>query len=182
MSRGFAKLGGVSARAVEHPEVVVVGPDEIPPLLRRLLHAPGRSDRVTHVETLPERVGRPVDWPGWVDPSLRAALEEVGIARPWAHQVAAAGLARAGRNVVLATGTASGKSLGYLLPGLTAVLEGRSHVSGRGATVLYLSPTKALAADQLRTIRELGIEGVRAATYDGDTAADEREWVRDHAS
>ena len=156
--------------------------DDVPPLLRRLLHAPGREDRLTHVETVPARAGRPVPWPGWVDPRLRAALEDAGVAAPWSHQVLAAEHARAGRHVVLSTGTASGKSLGYLLPGLTSVLEGASHVSGRGSTVLYLSPTKALAADQLRTVEELGMAGLRAATCDGDTPPEERQWVRDHAA
>jgi DEAD/DEAH box helicase domain-containing protein len=76
---------------------------------------------------------------------------------------------------VLATGTASGKSLGYLLPALSRLLKDDR------ATVLYLSPTKALAADQLRTVNSLDLPGVRAAAYDGDTTREEREWVRDHA-
>jgi DEAD/DEAH box helicase domain-containing protein len=72
--------------------------------------------------------------------------------------------------------------MAFLLPALTAVLEGLSAPSGRGATVLYLSPTKALAADQLRALRALRVPGVRAATYDGDTPDEERAWVRDHAA
>ena len=82
---------------------------------------------------------------------------------------------------MLSTGTASGKSLGYLLPSLTAVLEGRSAANGRGATALYLSPTKALAADQLARLQSWAVPGIRAATYDGDTPTDERRWIRDHA-
>jgi DEAD/DEAH box helicase domain-containing protein len=77
---------------------------------------------------------------------------------------------------VLATGTASGKSLGYLLPSLAAVLEDER------ATALYLSPTKALATDQLRAIRALTLTQVRAATYDGDTPHEERDWVRRFAN
>src|SRR5690606_23137864 len=97
------------------------------------------------------------------------------------HQATAAQTAREGRHVVLSTGTASGKSLGYLLPSLTSVLEGRSAANGRGATALYLSPTKALAADQLARLQSWAVPGVRAATYDGDTPTDERRWIRDHA-
>ncbi|MEV6491596.1 DEAD/DEAH box helicase [Actinoplanes sp. NPDC051633] len=131
--------------------------------------------QATHVETIPARPGRPVDWPSWVPSALRAALRSGGVERPWAHQAAAADLAHDGTHVVLATGTASGKSLGYLLPALTRLL-----VDER-ATVIYLSPTKALAADQLRAVNSLDLPGVRAAAYDGDTTREEREWVRDHA-
>ena len=96
-----------------------------------------------------------------------------------------ADLARAGESVVISTGTASGKSLGYLMPSLDAVLRRRRRVTGAGAGVppcLYIAPTKALAADQLRRIRDLGIPGIRVATYDGDTPGEEREWVRSHAN
>ena len=77
---------------------------------------------------------------------------------------------------MLATGTASGKSLGYLLPVVTALVDEPK------ATALYLAPTKALAFDQLRAIRALTITQVRAATYDGDTAREDRDWVRAHAN
>ena len=77
--------------------------------------------------------------------------------------------------MVLATGTASGKSLGYQLPALTRLLDDPR------ATVLYLAPTKALAADQLRAVARLGLDGVRPATYDGDTVREERDWVRQHS-
>ena len=112
---------------------------------------------------------------------MRAAIVGAGITHLWSHQREAADLAWAGEHVVLATGTASGKSLGYLLPSLTAVLDGRSVGAGRSATALYLSPTKALAADQLARIESWAIPGIRAATYDGDTPRDERRWVREHA-
>ncbi len=84
---------------------------------------------------------------------------------------------------MLATGTASGKSLAYLLPALTAVRRERgTGLGARRSTALYLAPTKALAADQLARVESLRLPGVRAATYDGDTAPDERRWIRDHAS
>jgi DEAD/DEAH box helicase domain-containing protein len=127
---------------------------------------------VTHVERLPARIGRPVPWPTWTAPDLIAALSAQGITAPWAHQAEAATLAWHGTHVVLATGTASGKSLAYQLPALTRLL------ADPRATALYLSPTKALAADQVRAVGRLDLDGVRAATYDGDTVREEREWVR----
>ena len=157
------------------------GPED---LLAALLAAPGHRDRLTHVERLPARPGEPVAWPEWVDPRVREALAGAGIDRPWRHQVHAAELAHRGESVVVSTGTASGKSLCYLLPVLAGVLEGMTGLTaptGRGATALYLSPTKALAADQLRRVNGLGLDGVRAATYDGDTPVEERDWVRAHA-
>jgi DEAD/DEAH box helicase domain-containing protein len=103
-----------------------------------------------------------------------AALRANGVDAPWRHQAAAAQIAWEGRSVVLATGTASGKSLAYLLPALTRALQ-------EDATTLYLAPTKALAGDQLRAIGELGLADVRASTYDGDTPFEERDWARRHA-
>jgi DEAD/DEAH box helicase domain-containing protein len=130
---------------------------------------------VTHVERVEARTGRPAPWPSWVPADLVSALGGRGIAAPWEHQAVAASLAFAGRHVVLATGTASGKSLAYQLPALTTLS------TDPRATVLYLSPTKALAADQLRALIRLGVDGVRPATYDGDTAREEREWIRQHS-
>ncbi|MDA0636669.1 DUF1998 domain-containing protein [Nonomuraea sp. MCN248] len=76
--------------------------------------------------------------------------------------------------MIISTGTASGKSLAYLTPAVSACLD--------GGTVLYLTPTKALAADQLRGIRDLRIAQVRAACFDGDTPFEERTWIRKHAN
>jgi DEAD/DEAH box helicase domain-containing protein len=141
--------------------------------LRRLLDAPGNRDRITHVENVPAREGRFADWPSWAPRLLVDRLRLTGIDRPWQHQAQAAELAHAGTSVIIATGTASGKSLAYLMPALDAVFDGGS--------VLYLSPTKALAADQLRSLRGLKLAQVRAATFDGDTPAEERTWVRQYA-
>ncbi|MDP9101855.1 MAG: DEAD/DEAH box helicase [Actinomycetota bacterium] len=121
-------------------------------------------------------MGRTAAWPVWVPDVLRSRLALAGAPAPWEHQAAAADLAWGGMNVVVATGTASGKSLAYLLPLLTSLL------AGERTTALYLSPTKALAADQLRTVLALNLMAVRAATLDGDTPREEREWVRRHAT
>jgi DEAD/DEAH box helicase domain-containing protein len=145
-------------------------------LLARLARDPTRADRVTHVEHVPAREGRPTTWPEWVPQLLRDRLALRGVTQPWEHQAQAAELARGGDNVVLATGTASGKSLAYLLPTLTALMEDER------STALYLSPTKALATDQLRALRALTLTQVRAATYDGDTPHEERDWVRRFAN
>ena len=145
----------------------------------RLLAPPGRAERVLHTHDVEARAGTTAPWPTWADDGVVSALAGAGITEPWRHQVDAAEHAWAGRHVVVATGTASGKSLAYLLPVLTALRA--EPVGGRGATALYLSPTKALAADQLASVERLGLDGVRAATYDGDTPLDERRWVREHA-
>ena len=130
---------------------------------------------LTHIEHVAARPGRSAAWPDWTPPPLRRALSARGVAAPWQHQADAAEAAWRGEHVVIATGTGSGKSLAYLLPGLARLL------ADERATMLYIAPTKALAADQLRAVSALALPGVRAACYDGDTSREEREWVRQHA-
>jgi DEAD/DEAH box helicase domain-containing protein len=130
---------------------------------------------VTHVHHVPVRESSTLPWPEWVSPGLRTRLEERGVLAPWRHQVDAAQLAREGRHVVVATGTASGKSLAYQLPALTRLAEDPR------ACVLYLAPTKALARDQLASVAALADPSVRPAAYDGDTPGEERDWVRRHS-
>ncbi len=81
---------------------------------------------------------------------------------------------------MLATGTASGKSLAYQLPALSRIRGSRRPAGQRGATVLYIAPTKALAQDQLTSLTSLGLD-VRVTTHDGDSSRDQRDWSRDHA-
>src|SRR4051812_41703429 len=145
-------------------------------LLRTLLLDSRRATSVTHIQHVPARPGVQVDWPDWTSPLLVDRLRAIGVERPWAHQAAAAQTARSGSSVVLSTGTASGKSLGYLLPLLSTLLD------EPGARALYLAPTKALARDQLAAVRRLALTGVRAAAYDGDTPREDRDWARAHAS
>ncbi|MEP7090144.1 MAG: DEAD/DEAH box helicase [Nocardioidaceae bacterium] len=149
-------------------------------VLRRLTAPAGREDRLTHLEVLPARSGIRAPWPGWVPPDLVEACRARGISEPWRHQAEAAEAARRGEHVVLSTGTASGKSLGYLLPALSEIAAARTATGQRGATTLYLSPTKALAQDQLESLRGLGLSDLRAATHDGDSTREERDWARDH--
>ncbi|WP_221465424.1 DEAD/DEAH box helicase [Streptosporangium album] len=142
--------------------------------LAYLLGVSARRERVTHVEHVPARQAGQVRWPDWVHESLVTRWANHGISGLWPHQAEAAELLHRGRNVIIATGTASGKSLSYLVPALSTVLE--------GGTILYLTPTKALAADQLRALNELDVPELRAATFDGDTSFEERAWVRKHAN
>lgn len=120
------------------------------------------------------------EWPEWVYSPLRTELMACGVQRPFVHQAAAADLAHRGTHVVVATGTASGKSLAYQLPILTALAESPT------ATALYLSPTKALGADQLKNAARLtsaipGLSTAHPYPYDGDTPTDIRPWIRNHA-
>ncbi|MCA1981680.1 DEAD/DEAH box helicase [Nocardioides nematodiphilus] len=148
-------------------------------LLERLASAPGRDGRLTHVETLAPRDAVSAEWPSWAPAEVVSAFAAQGVTAPWRHQVVAAEAAHAGQHVVLATGTASGKSLGYQLPGLSAILAGRGARGERGASVLYVAPTKALAQDQLSRIRGLGLD-VRATTHDGDSSREQRDWTREY--
>ncbi|MFC5064399.1 DEAD/DEAH box helicase [Actinomycetospora atypica] len=145
-------------------------------LLRRVLAGTPQGEApLTHAEVVPAREGRRAPWPGWVPDDLRARLVARGIPSPWSHQADAAEHAWAGRHVVVSTGTASGKSLAYQLPVVAAL------TADVRATALYLSPTKALGADQLRAARSLdpgGADGLRASSYDGDTPIAERDAVR----
>jgi len=131
------------------------------------------AGRPVHVERIPARAARPVPWPDWVPAEISDVFAARGIHAPWSHQAAAASHAHAGQNVIISTPAASGKSLAYLLPALTAILAGE--------TVLYLTPTKALAADQLAAVKSLGLGGLHAAVVDGDSTQAERAWARSHA-
>lgn len=126
--------------------------------------------------TLPAEAGRFVDLPAALDDRLRAGLRAGGVDRLYAHQLAAVEAALGGRHVVVATPTASGKSLCFHLP----VLQALARAPGEAAA-LYLYPTKALARDQEASVRELagacGIEA-GAVVYDGDTPGDARRAAR----
>jgi DEAD/DEAH box helicase domain-containing protein len=134
--------------------------------------ADGERPRVAALTHLPARPARTVTLPDDLPALVRDRLERVGIRALYTHQADALAHVRAGRHVVVATGTASGKSLCYQLPLLERL------VTDDKATALYLAPTKALARDQLRALRAFRLPHVRAAAYDGDTPAAEREAIR----
>ena len=109
-------------------------------------------------------------------PDLKERLAELGIDRLYRHQAKAIGDIRQGKNTVVVAGTSSGKTLCYTIPIAERILAQPK------STALLLYPTKALAQDQLRSFGKLDIEGLAAATYDGDTEVDQRQWVRKNAN
>jgi DEAD/DEAH box helicase domain-containing protein len=142
---------------------------DVLPLLTEL----AGSDRLVHLERIPARSARF----GALSAPLPPALDAAFGGRPlWAHQAEAIDHARARRSVVVATGTASGKSLCYQLPIAEAV------TGSPPGSALLVFPTKALAQDQLRSLAALDVDGLVAATYDGDTSPEARTWVRRNAN
>jgi DEAD/DEAH box helicase domain-containing protein len=136
-----------------------------------------KTDEVlTAVRHIPARAAQFVPMPAWVRPELAAAYRAKGIERLFSHQGVAAELARSGRNFVVVTPTASGKTLCYNLPVLEAILEDAD------TRALYLFPTKALAQDQLAELHDLATrleDCFGVFTYDGDTPSDARKAIRE---
>ncbi len=141
--------------------------------------ARGYNNQIAHVERLPARAARFAEPAAPLPPPLAAALAARGVFRLYTHQAAALDAARAGHHAGIVTATASGKTLCYQLPAIEAAL------SDHAARALFLFPTKALAADQLRALNAL-LEALRAAggptlsaaTLDGDTPRAARDRVR----
>jgi DEAD/DEAH box helicase domain-containing protein len=136
---------------------------------------------VTAVRRLPAEAAQWAAFPDVLDPRLREALTARGIQAPYRHQAEAIGHALAGRNVVVITPTASGKTLCYNAPILHTILQDPS------SRALYLFPTKALAQDQLAELQGLcetlsaGATPIGVFTYDGDTPQDARRTIRARA-
>lgn len=139
------------------------------------------GDQVEHVQVLPAREGIFADSAAPLPAALERLLGPLGIGNLYAHQTAALDLARAGRDWVVVTGTASGKTLCYNLPILETCLENRD------ARALYLFPTKALAQDQLRGLLALlssnedVADRIRPGVYDGDTPQSQRRRIKAEA-
>jgi DEAD/DEAH box helicase domain-containing protein len=133
---------------------------------------PARRDgRIVAQSSEEERRSRQAPLPAELDPGLAEALGRVGIDSLYTHQLRAFELA-AESNLVITSGTASGKSLAFNLP----VLNG---IAARPKDrALYLYPTKALAQDQARALARLRPPGLREAIYDGDTPREERPAIR----
>ncbi|HZT28278.1 MAG TPA: DEAD/DEAH box helicase [Bryobacteraceae bacterium] len=145
--------------------------------LRTVMHSPDSPVRAIRHE--PAAPGVYAELPEAIEPSLRQSLDRRGIRQLYCHQAEAYREASAGRNVVVVTPTASGKTLCYNLPVLDLLLR------DPGARSMYLFPTKALAEDQLHELQsaidDLGA-GIRAFTYDGDTPQDARKAIRQRAN
>jgi len=130
------------------------------------------DQRVVHQDSYRARSARFVSVPEDLDSRVLAALEHAGIESLYAHQEAALRAAFEGPTIV-ATGTASGKSLCFQLPTLEVLCLDRR------ARALYLYPTKALAQDQARALHAFGLDkAIRPAIYDGDTPREERAAIR----
>jgi DEAD/DEAH box helicase domain-containing protein len=144
-------------------------------VLDTLLAAPEVAAAVTTHRVLAARPADVLPIPSWLDPRLRGALVERGMPMLYRHQVEALEALRGGADVLVATPTASGKSLCYHLPVLQAIAEDPT------SRALYLFPTKALSRDQLAEVRELGERAglqLAADVYDGDTPAPLRGRIR----
>ena len=139
------------------------------------------ADRLVHVEQLEERPGRFAAPRQPLPDALQRLLAASGIEQLYEHQAQALDVARAGRDFVVVSGTASGKTLCYNLPILEACL---AHPDTRA---LYLFPTKALAQDQLKGQLELlqaepEVVGIRPGVYDGDTPTAQRRRIKAEAN
>jgi DEAD/DEAH box helicase domain-containing protein len=131
---------------------------------------------LTAVRHFPAREAQWAEFPAWVHGDLAAAYGGKGIHKLYSHQAAAAESAHAGKNIVIVTPTASGKTLCYNLPILNTILENPD------SRALYLFPTKALAQDQLAELHDLNqrLENrIGVFTYDGDTPSDARKAIRE---
>ena len=175
MSVVCANLDGMTGQVWEVARSRV-GPGRAGRLLERVLAGSepspsGEADGpLRHAVHLPPRSGYAVDWPAWVPPADVHELEQ-----ELRFEIDLPGVPRDHLEVrVVGDWHGVGKSLAYQLPVLTAF------AADRRATALYLSPTKALAADQLRALAALDLPDVRAAPYDGDTPLSERDWARQH--
>ncbi len=150
-------------------------PSAMTEVLDRLLDDPEVAPTVVAHRVFPAAEARFAPLPGWVDPRIASGLTARGLGRLWTHQAAASDALHAGQDVVVATPTASGKTLCYNLPVLQAVAQDAA------ARALYLFPTKALSQDQVAAFRELAAAAeldIACATYDGDTPAPVRSTVR----
>ncbi len=147
--------------------------------LRHLTAQPTYKDQIVHVEHIPARDADYAELDEPLVDDLQNCLREHGLLPLYTHQAEAVNYARRGKNVMVSTSSASGKTLCYNIPVLEAILtEQSSHA-------LYLFPTKALAQDQFRSLQELFYPGLlRAeefATFDGDTPPAERAEIRKRA-
>ncbi|HYC81348.1 MAG TPA: DEAD/DEAH box helicase, partial [Solirubrobacterales bacterium] len=133
---------------------------------------PARRDgRIVAESAEPDRSARPVSLPAALDPGLAEALARTGVESLYTHQLRAFEAAERS-NLVITSGTASGKSLAFNLPVLDGIAAQPKH------RALYLYPTKALAQDQARKLAQLRPPGLREAIYDGDTPREERPAIR----
>jgi DEAD/DEAH box helicase domain-containing protein len=194
VERATIKTIAIDAAMQKRAERTILRVEEV---LSSFAERDWNGEVLTAVRRFPARAAVCAEWPEWVSESLREVYRAKGIARPYSHQATAAETAHAGKNVVIVTPTASGKTLCYNLPVLDAILKNAD------TRALYLFPTKALAQDQLAELYDLNrrleeqtsedprpedpnAETVKASnktfgvfTYDGDTPSDARKAIRE---
>jgi DEAD/DEAH box helicase domain-containing protein len=134
------------------------------------------GEEIAYSGVEPARTARTEPLPDDLDPRVASALVATGVTALYRHQAEAWEAARGGENVVVTTGTASGKSLAFNLPVLDAIAREPK------TRALYLAPTKALGQDQARALSELGLKGLKPGIYDGDTEAERRWQIRKWAN
>jgi len=178
-------------RALEHKQVALQSALHVLASGTELDRPDTPDEVVTAVRRLPAVEAAYAPFPADIDPRLRAAFEARGVQQLYTHQAEAFDLVSQGKQVVVTTPTASGKTLCYNLPVLDRILKNPA------TRALYLFPTKALAQDQMAELHELvgaignvtGEEGGRGSgqekigvhTYDGDTPQDARRTIRTKA-
>jgi DEAD/DEAH box helicase domain-containing protein len=152
---------------------------EIQAFLNQIRSDPGYQDQIAHIEHIAPRRAASGELDEPLEPALRDCLESHGLWPLYKHQAAAVNHIRAGKNVIVATFSASGKSLVYNIAVMQALL------TQPGSRALYLFPTKALAQDQLGKLKNIFSPDILpaeyAATFDGDTPRSERGDIRKQA-
>src|SRR5438552_10142462 len=144
--------------------------------LEDLTSDPGFAPSLVSVRQIPAREPVTVPFPSDLPSLLVERLMLAGLSGLYPHQARGLETLRSGRNLVIATGTSSGKTLVYNIAFAEAALTQPK------SSALYLFPTKALARDQLRAVRSLKLAQLRAAVYDGDTPRAERPMIRKSAN
>jgi DEAD/DEAH box helicase domain-containing protein len=134
------------------------------------------GEELAYLGTERSRAARTEPLPGTLDPRVVSSLVGLGITSLYTHQAEAWKAASHGDNLIVTTGTASGKSLAFNLPVADAIARDPK------TRALYLYPTKALAQDQARALAALRVKGLRAAIYDGDTESERRWQIRKWAN
>ena len=157
--------------------------------LHDLVSRPGYRQQIVHIERISSQEARFTRLDSPLHPGLQGCLQSLGISGLYSHQVEALKAILAGKNVMIATPSASGKTLCYHLATLDSLLRDKD------SRALYIFPTKALAQDQLRSVRQIAsylslparsgqggaISPAAMATFDGDTPRNERPNIRKRA-
>jgi len=153
---------------------------DVETFLNEIRTDPGYSDQIVFVHEVPAREACYAETDGSVPAHTREILTQIGIERLYAHQAEAIGRAGEGKDLLVATGTASGKTLCYTLPILEAL------GTDPQARALLLFPTKALCQDQFKNFAALldaaGVSDRLAGVFDGDTPGSLRRKLRDAGS